>query len=108
MEDYEARLLPVDIMHAGNNARGKAERERFRNGEEEFDVRVRGIDLPDGSALDIYVEKQCVGQIIVTNRHGRLRIESRNGVTVPTVAAGNSIRVMIDGAVILEGLFVED
>lgn len=108
VEDYEARLQPVDTVRAGINANGKAERELFSNGEEEFDVRVRSLEVPDDSSLNVYLEQQFVGQIVVKNKRGRLRIESRNGITVPVVAAGNKITVMLDGAVLLDGLFAED
>ena len=108
VEDYEAKLQPVDSIRAGVNAGGKAEWERFGNGEEEFDVRVRKVELQDDSTLDVYLEQQFVGQIIVRKKQGRLRIESRNGGIIPAVAARKKISVRIDGSVVLEGIFIED
>lgn len=108
IEDYETHLRIVDIARAGASAKGKSEWERYGNGETEFSVRIRNVDLNDDSILNVYLEKQFVGQITIKKRKGTLRIESRNGNIVPSVTEGTLLTILLGSSQLFEGKFIKD
>jgi len=108
VEDYEAKLAPVDTSRAGHRARGKAEWERYGNDEEELGIRVRNLDLPDNTWLDVFLNGGLVGRFVLNGGYGVLRIKSRDGAGVPHVAEGNRIEVSHSGTALLAGTFVPD
>ena len=88
--------------------KGKAEWEKFANGDEEFEVRVRNVDLPDGTTLDVLLSGGLIGRIELDGNYGELILESRKGVGVPRVHEGYKIAVTHLGTPLLEGAFVVD
>ena len=106
VEDYECRLAPPDPAVSGPGATGKAERERFANGDEEMEVRVRKLDLPDGIQLDVLLNGGNVGGIEVQKGRGEIILDSRKRAGVPKVAAGDRIAVLRGGTPLLEGTFM--
>ncbi len=72
----------------------------------ELDVRVRQVNLPNGTSLSVVVDAVMVGNITLeTGGIGRLRLRSDNGHTVPAVHAGSTIAVKNAGTSILSGVF---
>lgn len=108
IEDYEAKLLPAGPARAGARLKGKAEWEKFASGDEEFEVRVRNVDLPDGTSLDVLLSGGLIGRIELEGNYGELLLESRNGVGVPRVHGGDKIAVTHQGSPLLEGTFIPD
>lgn len=108
VEDYEAKLVPADPPRGGEEARGKAEWERYGNEEEELSVRIRKVDLPDGTSLDVFLSGGLVGRITLKGGRGWLKIESRKGEGVPRATEGNTLAVCLESATVLEGTFVPD
>ena len=107
VEDYECRLVAVDAQ-LDATATGKAEHERYGNGEVELSVRVRGVPLADGVRLEVHMEIGDVGSIVLKNGRGELKIESRAGAIVPAVKAGDRILLTHDGKPLLAGVFAPD
>ncbi len=107
IEDYEAKLLPVGASGTGSGARGKAEWEKYGNGEEELKISIRNVNFPDETLFDVQLRNFTVGRIVLKRGHGALRIQSKNE-TVPHVKEGDSITVAMNGTVILLGTFVPD
>ena len=108
VEDYETQLRVVDITLAGASAKGKSEWERYGNGETEFSVRIRNVDLGDDAMLNVYLDKQYVGQIKISNRKGTLRIESKSYNTVPSVTEGMLLTILLGTSQLFEGTFIKD
>jgi len=108
IEDYEAKLAPVDISQAGHKAQSKAEWERYSNDEEELSIRVRHLDLPDHTSLDVLLHGGLIGTLVLSGGYGELRMKSQDGTGVPRVAEGNRIEVSLSGLTLLAGVFVPD
>ena len=70
-----------------------------------LDIRVRQINLPTGTSLNISVDNVSVGQLILDGNEGRLRLRSDNGQTVPVIVNGSTIQVNNGGTTILSGVF---
>jgi len=92
----------------GAAATGKAERERFGGGDEELEVRVRSLDVPDGTVLSVHLRDGLLGSFEVRRGRGSFKLDSRAGDIVPTVAAGDGLVVRIDASDVLCGKFRED
>ncbi len=107
VEDYEAKLLPVGASGTGSGARGKAEWERYGNGEVELKIRIHNVNFPDETLLDVQLRSFIIGRIVLKSRRGVLRIQSRSE-TVPHAKESDSITIVLNGTVILQGIFVPD
>lgn len=106
--DFEARLTPLGPATQWPKARGKAEWERFGDGGEELDVDVYRMQLPDATVLDVYIERQLVGQITLRNGYGTLKLESRFHHAVPAATDGDVMLITHDGEPLLTGTFIPD
>ena len=106
LEDYEARLKPP--LGSSVEGLGKAERERYKDGEEEFELKLHQLGLPNGSTVEVFLRDASIGSANVTDGRGVFRITSKTGSRVPEVSAGDVIEVHLQGAVILRGTFHRD
>lgn len=107
VEDYEARLAPVTGAGVGDEASGKSEWERYGSGEEEFNVRVRKLEVPDDAVLEVLLNGAAVGQVRIRKGRGKLAIRSRY-TQVPKAVAGDSVVLRLEGRPVLEGTYVPD
>jgi hypothetical protein len=73
----------------------------------ELDVRVKQINLPRGTVLNVVIDNVTVGQIVLNNNGGvgRLRLRSDKGEAVPNVVNGSTIRIVSGNTTILSGTF---
>lgn len=109
VEDYEAQLTPtVDAGNAFAQARGKSEHERFADGEIEFDVRLRDIELPDGASLGIRVNGLGIASIPTQGGRATVRMNNTAAHALPPVVDGSRIEIMYDDRVVLTGTYVPD
>lgn len=108
LEDYEARLASPEATADRSQASGKAEHERFEDGEVQFEVRGRGFELVDGTELEIRLNGLVVARTAVRRGGTSLRLSNRKGHTIPTVQAGDRIEVAHLGEVLLPGCFDSD
>ncbi len=108
IEDFEAKLVPGDVSRAGQKTQGKAEWERYGNDEEELSIRVRHLDLPDHTSLDVLLHGGLIGTLVLSGGYGELRMKSQDGTGVPRVAEGNRIEVSHSGSAVMAGVFVPD
>jgi hypothetical protein len=72
----------------------------------ELEVRVRQVNLPNGTMLNVVINNATVGQMFVSSAEGRLRLRSDNGQNVPNVTPGMRIDIINGAATILSGTFV--
>lgn len=115
VEDFEARLRPVDDKGPARTAFGKAHRERYANGREDFDLRCRGIRtntgvprIPAGASLEVFVGETLVGTAPARRGHLRLLLSNRKRQNVPSVTEGTVITLRYQGTVLMRGIFVPD
>jgi hypothetical protein len=109
VEDYEARLTPAaDAGSAFARAAGKCEHERFEDGDLDFELSVRGIDLPDGITLHIDVDGSPAAFALVERGVCRLKRRRTRGESIPDVRDGTTIEIRLDSRVVLRGVFTAD
>lgn len=77
----------------------------FHSSRVELEVRVRQVNLPGGTMLNVLVNNVTAGQMFVSGGEARLRLRSDNGQTVPVVTAGSTITIVNGAATILSGTF---
>jgi hypothetical protein len=105
VEDSEARLAPPG---AAAGAGGKAEHQRFADGEVRFEVRGRGLELAEGAELEIRLNGAVVGRASVARGRFSLRLSRRRGDPIPEVRAGDGLEIRHRAVVVLEGSFRPD
>lgn len=72
----------------------------------ELEVRVRQVNLPAGSQLQVIVDNINVGSLFLeSGGEGRLRLRTDEGQPVPPVVVGSTIVLRNNGANILTGTF---
>jgi hypothetical protein len=98
----------VDTNRAGPDAAGKAEWERFGDGDERFKVRLRKLALADGASLDIHVMDAKVGSTSVRDGSALFVLQSSDGRSVPAVREGDRVVVALEGGALFGGVFVRD
>lgn len=77
----------------------------FHSSRIELEVRVRQVNLPGGTMLNVVVNNQTVGQMFVSGGEGRLRLRSDEGQNVPVITAGSPIIIFHGSSAILSGIF---
>ena len=75
------------------------------NSRRRLEVRVRQVNLPNGTSLNVLVDNVSVGQLVLDRNEGRLRLRTDNGQTVPVVVSGSTIQVSNGGTRIVSGVF---
>ena len=105
IEDYEAKLRPPVGRRAG---RGKAEWERYGDGNEEFHARFRKLDLPDGASVEVRLDGALLGKTMISKGTGSLKFRTESGDRVPKAVAGQVAEIVHDGVIVLEGTFEPD
>ena len=107
VEDFECRLRVLEPERVGAAATGKAERERFGGGDEELEVRVRSLDVPDGTVLSVHLRDGLLGSFEVRRGRGSFKLDSRAAETVP-IGVGDRLVVRLGATDVLSGEFRED
>lgn len=99
--ELEARLAAP----SGGGACGKAERKWYSDGTGRLKVRVRDLDLPDGTEVSLSVNGHVVA--VTTVRSGKLDLdtESENASTVPEAAPGETLAIVYGGEILSSGTF---
>lgn len=109
LREYEAQLHPTgDGAGSAGSARGKAEWKTYENGTSRCRVRVSGLNLSEGAALQLSVGGEALAEILVQQGKAGYRRESERGEAVPEVAPHQVLQVFYAGQIILEGEFNED
>ncbi len=105
LEELEAHLAPANLQP---RARGKAEWKVYENGTRQCKVSLSGLNLADGTMLELAVDGRRIGQLVVQHGAARYRRESERGEGVPAVEENQLLQVIASGQVILEGRFVAE
>ena len=99
-EEVEARLEPVP----GSAGRGTAEWKRYGDGSTRFDLSVRGLDLGDGSTIEVRVGGAVVAVLCV--ERGRATHDVDEPPFRPAI--GDHLELASNGAAVLRGRFLPD
>jgi hypothetical protein len=77
----------------------------FHSSRIELEIRVRQVNLPGGTMLNVVVNNATVGQMFISSGEGRLRLRSDDGHNVPIITAGSTIIIYNGSSAILSGIF---
>ena len=99
--------LRTDLAGAAINGitpKGRAEfRERTNR---QLNVQVEGVNLPDGTLLNVLINGNPVGQITLATLRGSLQLNTNDNQMVPAITQGASVVVTDSGgATIVAGVF---
>ena len=109
VEDYEARLSPpAGADEESADARGKAEHERFGDGEVEFGVRLRGLPVHDGAEVEIHLNGSKLASVPVNDGRAMLLLSLGGGDSIPAVRSEDRIEIIYRGRMLLSGRFAPD
>jgi hypothetical protein len=90
--DIEVELTGVPI--GGVAPAGKAEYQIHSHGNHEFKVRVKNVNLPAVTPLEVFFDGHHVGAITLDDdRSGKLKLETDDGQTVPQIGAPALVEV---------------
>lgn len=65
--------------------KGEAEFVVFSDGQRKFEATISNVNLPDGTTLNVFVDQTKVGTITVMGLLGELKLETKDGQTVPEI-----------------------
>ncbi len=89
-------------------ASGSADfRLRPSRGDKSFSVEVEDLNLPAGTTLQVWVNNEPVGRLVVSGppaRGGEIELVSRDGATVPKLEAGDIVSIRNNAGTLLSGV----
>jgi hypothetical protein len=89
----------------GMTPKGRAEF-RARATNNQLNVQVENVNLPDGTILNVLVNDAQIGQLSLTLRKGEMQLNSGDGQIVPSLTLGSTIVVTDEaGRTIVAGAF---
>lgn len=101
---YIADLEPVNVNEYVSGGSGRLERLYYEDGNSELILKLSGTDLPRGSTLKLNVNGYTVREISYYKGGASLKMDSRDGTSVPYIANGDRIEIILDGNPILSGI----
>lgn len=103
LQEFEAQIRATGREHP--KARGKSEWKRYGDQSERLKITAFGVDLPDGTPLEITVDGLTIGEMVLRGKDARYERESEKGEHVPRVEKGQVIEIKVRGQVILAGQY---
>ena len=104
-KEFEAKLMPVGAQ----SSTGKIECKTYGDGERALRARVRDLDgVAPEYLLQLYVNGLHVGDLVRTRDKAELRLDSRQGDTVPAIVADDSAEIRSGELILACGIFDED
>jgi hypothetical protein len=103
VEELEAHLLPPPGS-APSPAAGKSERKRYADREERLKVRGGGLDLADGTPVEVWIADAHVATLRARGGRVRLDVTSRDGA-VPVALPGDAIELRAADRPLLAGTY---
>lgn len=105
-EEHEVVLRPTAAAPAdAAAARGKGEWKLYGDGSRQCRVSVTDLSLPEETVLHLFVSGRHAGEMVVQRKNARFRRESEKGEFVPAVQENEILQILLQGVVILEGMF---
>lgn len=107
LQEFEVKLEPISGS-SFQNARGKGEWKTYEGGMRQCKVSVSKLNLPDGTILELILENQRIAKLTIENGIARYKQESELGQIVPNVSVGQTLHVIYQETVILQGKFYKE
>ena len=111
IEGYEVNLFmrPVKGLFRFPRARGELEYKKFEDETEEFEIKLKKLDLPVPEALvSIFVNDVEIAQVQYSGKSIFVELKTENGDTVPKATRGDEARVMYGEQLLCSGKFIKD
>ena len=103
LEDYEAKILPIKNSHV--TGKGKVEWERYGSGEVEFELKLKKLNIPDGTSLEVHLNGRHLGSAEVQSSRAVFLLVNVRGDVVPRIRSGDLLEVHKDGVAVMSGEF---
>lgn len=101
--EYE---LEAKLEGAGNffsKPRGKVERKSYSDGSERLKISLRKLKAPEDFYAIVKIGGSEVAQIKIEKGSARFDEETSEPGNMPKMKAGQSVEVILDGALVLQG-----
>jgi len=108
VEDFEAKLKPTNINQFAQSGHGEVERELYGDGNAALKFYFSGTNLPEGSTVSLLINGFKIGDFLVSEGRVYEKIETKSGLTVPSVKTGDNVEVTYDESPVLSGTFYQD
>jgi hypothetical protein len=116
VEEYEADLYEVReptllsklLGLFLQTKHGELETKTYDNGEKEMEIKLHGVNVPDGSTVSAVVDGIAIRELRVSRGYVRLFLATAQGDTVPNVRSGSITEIRYQGVVLLQGTFRPD
>lgn len=87
---------------------GEIEMKKYEGGEKEFEIKVHGVNVPDGTTLSAVVDGATIREFRVSQGYARLFLSTAQGDPVPEVHSGSVAEIRFSGEILLQGTFRPD
>lgn len=117
LEEYEANLFsarqPASFLERLQRLfeaaeTGEIEWKRYDDGSTVLEVKFLRLKVPDGAAVEVWVEGQRVGQAPARGGYGREVFTAGPGEALPAVGNGSPAELRYQGQVLARGTFRPD
>lgn len=114
--EYEADLYKVQeptllsrllSLFSGTKS-GEIEMKKYDDGERVFEIKVHGVDVPDGTTVSAVIDGSTVREFRVNQGYARLFLSTAQGDRVPDVHNGSVVEIRSSGETLLQGTFRPD
>lgn len=108
LEEFEARLEPASAAGPGRDGRGKMEYKRYGNGRQRMKIKCRGLELPDGTKLELRCGDTVIALLETHRKRAELDEERDRAAQFPIPAPGDVLELCQDGMPLLAGSVYQD
>ena len=106
--EFEADLYKVPTPWLFKREMGELERTSYEDGEEKLEIKIRGIDAPSGTAVEVVIDGAKVAELALDQGRVKQILSSNNKDAVPEVKAGQQVEIRLLGKAVLAGVFKRD
>ncbi len=105
IKEYEARLTAVGAQ----STTGKIEHKTYGDNVRALRLRIRDLGgVASDFPLRLFINDVPVGELERTRNKAALQLDSRQGITVPTIVAGDEAEIRSGELILTRGIFYED
>lgn len=108
LEEFEARLTPASTVGPARDGRGKMEYKRYCNGRQRMKIKCRGLELPDGTKLELRCGDTVIALLETRRNRAELDDERDGAAQFPIPAPGDILELCQDGMPLLTGSVYPD
>jgi hypothetical protein len=107
-QEYEADLYKVPMPRSFRIPKGELESKEYPDGNRRLEIEFYGAGIPDGASASVVIDGRPVCEVEVYRRHGKLKLSSAEGATLPDVGNGSVGEIQYRGQPLLRGVFRPD